>query len=889
MKLIPGMVTFTALAILSATPVLSAQVPKDESSHGLPAYRYTSLTFGQRAADLVSKMTLREKISQMESDAPAIPRLGIPAYNWGNECLHGLIGKEYSTVFPQVIGMAATFDPRLIHHEAECISTEARAQFNFARSGGLDAGIPGLNFFAPNINIARDPRWGRDQETYGEDPYLTSTMAVAFVTGLQGDNAEYLKVISTPKHFDAHSGPELGRHRFSAEVGKRDLFDTYLPAFEAAVRQGGAFSVMAAYTALNGVPDCANHYLLTDFLRKRWGFKGYVVSDCGAIWYIYRGHDYAPSMSAAAADAVKAGCDLNCYGNQYSVLGKAFEDGLISEAAIDTAVTRLMLARMKLGLFDPPSVVPYDTITIADNNTPAHRMLARKVADESIVLLKNAHRLLPLSKHLKSVAVIGAYADDANVLLGNYHGTPSSVVTILQGIKDELGQGTTVRYAAGYNPLDDKMVRPVVIDPQYLDPGRTPGERGLFGEYYDNPHFRGKPVVAQVDSVLDPYFGWGFVPPVKGVPAMNFSVRWTGTITPPETGDYELGITDNEGGKLYFEGRLLVNDLKPDRLNVFKSKLVHLEKGRKYSVKIEYADSGRFAGIRFEWYMPKKLKGRQSLIREAMKAARESDVVIAVAGISANLESEENSNLRLPGFIGGDRTRLGLPAGEEALLKALHRTGKPIVLVLVGGSALAVDWAQENVPAIVDAWYPGEEGGNAVADVLFGDYNPAGRLPVTFYKSVKQLPPFTDYSMRGRTYRYFTGRPLYPFGYGLSYTSFGYSDLLVNKDIAGPTDTLRVSVNIGNTGGRDGDEVAQLYVKSLTSEPDKPLKSLKGFERVDIPRGESRTVTFVLPVSSLQDYSVRRNGYVVRPGKYELEVGSSSADIHLRRIVKIRE
>ncbi len=729
------------LVIFSLSPALSAQVTGDPRRTGKPAYLDTSLTFERRAADLVTRMTLMEKISQMESDAPAVPALGIPAYSWGNECLHGVLGKEFATVFPQVIGMAATWDPDLIHREAECISTEARAQFNYAESGAAHAGDPGLDFFAPNINIARDPRWGRDQETYGEDPYLTSRMAVAFVTGLQGENPRYFKVIATPKHFDAHSGPELGRHRFDAVVGKRDLFDTYLPAFEAAVKEGGAFSVMAAYTALNGVPDCANGYLLTDILRKRWGFRGYVVSDCGAIWYIYRGHDYAPSLNAAAADAVKAGCDLNCYGNQYSVLEDAFKQGLISEAVIDTAVTRLMLARMKLGLFDPPSAVPYDTITIADNNTPDHMKLARKVADESMVLLKNSRHLLPLNKDVKSVAVIGAYANDANVLLGNYHGNPSNPVTILQGIKNKLGPGAAVNYAAGYNPLDDRVVNPTVIAPQYLSPGKGHSGPGLYGEYFDNPHYNGEPVLSRVDSVLDPYWGWGFVSPGKGVPAMDFSVRWTGTVTPPASGDYELGLTTNEGGRLFLDGKLIVDDVKPPRRDIFNSKLVHLKRGREYRIKIEYADSGRFAGIRLEWFRPMKLPSRQSRIEGALRAARKSDVIIAVAGISAQLESEENSNMRMPGFVGGDRTRLGLPSGEEALLKALYKTGKPLVLVLVGGSALAVNRAEKNIPAIVDAWYPGEEGGNAVADVLFGDYNPAGRLPVTFYKSVKQLPP----------------------------------------------------------------------------------------------------------------------------------------------------
>ncbi|MCL4519644.1 MAG: glycoside hydrolase family 3 C-terminal domain-containing protein [Thaumarchaeota archaeon] len=470
---------FILAICLIALTASDAQTTKGTGSLVTPAYLDTSLTFQQRAADLVSRMTLREKISQMESSAPAISRLGMPAYNWGNECLHGVVGNGFATVFPQAIGMAATWDPKLIHEEADVISTEARAKYNYAISKGKHVGQPGLTFFAPNINIARDPRWGRNQETYGEDPYLTSRMGVAFVTGLQGNNPKYFKVIATPKHFDAHSGPELGRHRFDVVVSNRDLFDTYLPAFEAAVKKGGAFSVMAAYTALNGVPDCANRFLLTDILRNKWGFEGYVVSDAGAIWYIYHGHNYSPSLNAAAAAAVKAGCDLDLYGDQYSTLKEAVKEGLISEKDIDTAVTRLMLARLKLGMFDPPSAVPYSTIAIADNNTPAHMELARRVADESIVLLKNAHDILPLKKNMKSVAVIGAYADDVNILLGDYNGTPSDPVTILQGIKNKLGPGVDVRFAPGYNPLEDKIVNPSVVGSQYLSPANGFAGPGL--------------------------------------------------------------------------------------------------------------------------------------------------------------------------------------------------------------------------------------------------------------------------------------------------------------------------------------------------------------------------------------------------------------------------
>ncbi len=859
----------------------------DSSGSGpIPAYLDTSLSFQARAADLVSKMTLSDKISQMQNSAPAIPSLGIPAYNWWSECLHGVARNGIATVFPQAIGMAATWDPKLIHREAEVISTEARAKHNYAISKGTHGMYTGLTFWSPNINIDRDPRWGRGQETYGEDPFLTSQIAVAFVRGLQGNNPKYFKVISTPKHFDAYSGPEPLRHTFSANVSKSDWFDTYLPAFEAAVRQGGASSVMGAYNSIDGVPCCANPFLLTHLLRDKWGFKGYVVSDCGAIGDIYWGHKYAPNLPAASALAVKAGCDLSC-GGEYSTLGQAVKEGLISEKYIDRAVTRLMLARFKLGMFDPAGAVPYGNITMADNNTPAHRELARKVADESIVLLKNVRQTLPLTKRLKSVAVIGAYASDPYVLLGNYHGTPSNPVNILQGIKDKLGSGVDVRFSPGYNMLEDRIDNSVTVETRYVSPGNGSTGHGLFAEYFANPHLKGKPVLTRVDTMMSSY--WGFDSPGKGVPPHNFSMRWTGTLTPPVTGEYDLGIVTDEKGKLFLDGKLLVDNWSPSQIDVFKSKRVRLEKGRKYDVKIEYADSGDYAGIRFKWHLITMLPTRQSLIRSAVALAEKSDVVIAVAGISPQLESEENPNIDLPGFKGGDRTWLRLPAGEEALLKALHKTGKKVVLVLVGGSALSVDWAQENLPAIVDAWYPGEEGGAAVADVLFGDYDPAGRLPVTFYRSVKDLPPFTDYSMSGRTYRYFKGKPLYPFGFGLSYTRFEYSNLMLNESTAGPQDTLRISVNVRNVGEREGDEVVQIYLRNLASKGPKPIKSLVGFDRVSIQKGATRTVKILVPVQNFRLFDVKKNEYTVTPGKYELQIGPSSTNIRLRKAVRVVE
>ncbi len=850
-----------------------------------PAYLDTSLTFEARAADLVSRMTLDEKVSQMQNGAPAIPRLGIPAYNWWSECLHGVANNGIATVFPQAIGMAATWNPRLVHEEASVISTEARAKYNNEMSKGEYGRIfGGLTFWAPNINIFRDPRWGRGQETYGEDPFLTSQFAVAFITGLQGNNPKYLKVVATPKHFDAYSGPEPLRHQFNATVSKTDLYDTYLPAFEAAITKGHAFSIMGAYNAVDGIPCNADSFLMTYLLRDKWGFKGYVVSDCGAIGDIFHGHHYAPSLAAASADAVNAGCDLSC-GTEFSSLEDAVKDGLISVATIDTAVTKLMLARFKLGMFDPPSAVLYSKITMADNNTSAHQALARKVADESIVLLKNAHGTLPLSKKLKSVAVVGLYAQDINSLLGNYNGTPSNPVTIYDGITSALRPGVKVRFAAGYNLLEDKIMTPSPIETRYLSPGHGLEGHGLYAEYFDNANLEGKPVLTRVDTLARQF--WGSGSPGKGVSPTDFSMRWTGTVTAPATADYQIGIFCSQRGRLYFNGKLLVNRWKRTGGMGFGTKTVYLVKGKEYPVKVEFANTTGFAYMGLAWHMKVPEPDEKSLLRDAVDAAKKSDVVIAVAGISPQLESEENPRINLPGFKGGDRTRLRLPSGEEAMLKALHKTGKPIVLVLVGGSALGVNWAEKNIPAIMDAWYPGEEGGNAVADVLFGDYNPAGRLPVTFYKSVKDLPPFTDYNMSGRTYRYFKGTPLYPFGFGLSYTNFKYSDLNVSKEVAKPGDTVMVSVDVKNTGERDGDEVVQLYVKDLTSKAPQPIRSLKGFDRIAIRKGEVKTVRIPLPIRSLKYFDKKRNEYVVEPGNYEIQIGSSSEDIRLRETLEV--
>jgi beta-glucosidase len=862
-----------------------AQNVADSIAGTEPAYLDTNLSFEQRAADLVSRMTLNEKISQMQTKSTAIPRLGIHAYNWWNECLHGVARDEMSTVFPQVIGMAATWDVKLIHQEANVISTEARAIHNDAVKKDEYGGHQGLTFFAPNINIVRDPRWGRGQETYGEDPYLTSEMGIAFITGLQGTNPKYFKVIATTKHFAVHSGPELLRHKFNADVSKRDLFETYLPAFEACIKRGGAYSIMGAYSALNGVPDCANEYLLTNLLRKSWGFKGYVVSDCGAIGDIWNAHKYAPNLPAAASLAVKAGCDLSCGREGYSSLNDAVKKGLISEKDIDTAVTRLMLARMKLGMFDLPNLVPYSKITIGENNTLAHRELARKVADESIVLLKNADYTLPLNKDIKSVAVVGAYADNLDVLLGNYHGTPSNPVTIMQGIKNKLGNAVKVYFAAGYNPLEDKIINPETIGSEFLNPANNSQVRGLYAEYFNNLNSKGKVVFTEIDSTMN--FNWENNSPGKNIRRNNFSVKLKGAITSPSSNLYRLGISSNQKCRLYFNGKLVLDNWKQPAENYFEYKIIALQKGRKYDIELDYAVNKEYAHLKLWWQKVRKETDPQILLKKALEVAKKSDMVIAVAGISPLLESEENNRIDLPGFKGGDRTKLSLPENEEELLKELNKTGKKIILVLVGGSALAINWEQENLPAIIDAWYPGEEGGDAVADVLFGDYNPSGRLPITFYKSVKDLPSFTNYSMTGRTYRFFRGKPLYPFGFGLSYTTFQYSDMKENRTTLNPFDTLIVTVNVQNTGKYDGDDVVELYVKNLNPKDLRLIKSLKGFSKVSIKKGRMKTVHISLPINSIKSFDENKQNYVVEPGKYELQIGSSSSNIKLRKIITI--
>jgi beta-glucosidase len=828
-----------------------------------PAYKNTSLSFEERARDLEQRMTLEEKVSQLGHTSDAIERLGIPEYNWWNEGLHGVARAGIATVFPQAIGLAATFDDRLIHQDADVISTEFRAKFNADKGpDGSSVWYKGLTAWSPNINIFRDPRWGRGQETYGEDPYLTSRMGLAFVRGLQGDDPKYLKVVATPKHFAVHSGPELTRHSVDVTASKHDMEDTYLPAFRMTLTEGKADSVMCAYNSLNGEPACANKDLLEDHLRGAWKFNGYVVSDCGAIEDVSAHHHFQPTMEEGVAASLKAGTDLICgeppqdrVHLERTAALNAVHQGILPESVIDRAVTRLLTARMRLGVFDPPASVPWSKLAAADNDTPAHRALALKTARESIVLLKNEGHLLPLRKTYAKIAVIGPDADSLDALEGNYNGTPSEPVTILAGIKKRFPK-SSVRFVQGTG-LIGTVTSPVPASSLFTSASRT--KHGLKAEYFDNIDLKGEPVLRRTDTSVN--FVWGF----NGVTSQlkqNYSARWTGVISPAESGDYILGFTGQDGYRVWIDGELLVEDWTPHRPSTTTTKPIHLDRGHAYALKIEYFQTVRSAEARLVWGRP----GHEE--QESVVAARDADLIIMVLGLSARIEGEE-MKVKAEGFSGGDRTSLNLPVPQEQLLKSVAATGKPLVLVLTNGSALAVNWAQDHVPAILEAWYPGESGGTAVAEALAGDFSPAGRLPVTFYKSADQLPPFDDYSMANRTYRYFQGDPLYPFGYGLSYTKFAYGSARVDQEKV--TDTVTISAEVANTGVMAGDEVVELY---LTHDGVKGAASreLHGFERVHLNRGEKKTVTFTLhgrDLSIVDEAGKRR----IVPGTVEAWIG----------------
>jgi len=846
---------FTVALLLAALP--AAQRGRCQTA-GEPAYKNTQLPTEQRVDDLVSRMTLEEKASQLVNQSRAVPRLGIPAYDWWSEALHG-VASGHATVFPEPIGLAASFDSPLIHQMAIVIGTEGRAKYNIAVRAGHRTIFQGLTFWSPNINIFRDPRWGRGQETYGEDPYLTGRMGTAFVTGMQGDDPKYLRVVSTPKHFAVHSGPEPSRHTIDVPVSKHDEEDTYLPAFRQTVVEGHADSVMCVYNSVNGQPGCANDFLLKHTLRGAWGFQGYVVSDCDAVADIARGHHYVQTTAEAAAVSLKAGTDNDCADYLTPVKGNtdyvryldAVKQGLLTESDIDVSVKRLLTARFRLGMFDPPEMVKYAQTPDSENDSEEHRRLALQVARETMVLLKN-DGTLPLKPTVKKIAVVGPLADEIRPLEGNYNATPSRATTVLDGIRREFPEAE-ITFQPGMNFLR----LPVPVPATALSHGT--GEPGLLAEVFSSADLSGAPVSERVDAKVDFDFDTGVVS-TSGT-ARSY-VRWTGFLTPAESGSYHLGVNGSMF-KLTLDGKVVVTDSGIHERGQ-KTDLIQLEAGHRYALELDGL-AGNGSSLRLVWW-----RETPNALQQAVDAARAADVVIAVVGITSDLEGEE-MHVDVPGFLGGDRTSLDLPQQEEDLLKAVKSTGKPLVVTLMNGSALSVNWANSNANAIVDAWYSGEEGGAAVAETLSGKNNPAGRLPVTFYTGVDQLPAFTDYSMKERTYRYFHGTPLYPFGYGLSYTHFAYSHLRLTKPALQAGDELQAAVEVKNTGAREGDEVVEAYLVP-PQVPGAPLLALRGFTRVHLRAGEAKQVQLTL---SPRDLSIvnEAGDRVIAPGDYQLSVG----------------
>jgi len=800
-----------------------------------------------RAASLVARMTPAEKIGQLQSSAPAIPRLGIPAYDWWSEGLHGFARHGEATVFPQAIGLAASWDPSLLHAVGGVVAAQARSKFLATGLHNDHGRFNGLTIWSPNINIFRDPRWGRGQETYGEDPRLTATLAVAFIQGLQGSDPAHPTVIATPKHFAVHSGPEPGRHGFDVDVSAHDLEDTYLPAFRAAIVEGHAGSIMCAYNAIHGVPVCALPWLLGERLRNDWGFQGFVVSDCDAVDDMTMFHHYQKDNAGSSASALRAGTDLDC-GSAYAGLGDALADGRIGEHDLDVAATRLFAARYRLGMFDASAPTPRD-------NPDANRALALRAAGESMVLLKNRANTLPL-KPGGRIAVVGPNADALSVLEANYHGTARKPVTPLDGLRALWGE-KNVRYAQGATLADSVTV-----------PIPSTALAGLKGEYFRDVHLTGTPAMTRLDSKID--LDADHTPPASVLDASGYAVRWTGQLLPPGAGDYTLAVRmdrcfdcrGHDPVRLYLDGHLITGSAGGDET---QSATVHFDDTHPHDLRLEWEHSGEDQGIHLEWMAP-----ADAQLAEAAKATADADAVVAFVGLSPGVEGEE-LKVDVPGFMGGDRTDIGLPSSQRKLLETVAASKKPLVVVLMSGSAVALNWAREHADAILVAWYPGEQGGLAVAQTLAGVINPAGRLPVTFYRDVRDLPPFIDYGMKGRTYRYFKGEPLYSFGDGLSYTTFAYDAPKLSTQSLKAGESLDVAVNVRNTGTRSGDEVVQVYL-AYPDAPDAPRRALVGFQRISLAAGEQRSVTFHLDprALSLVDADGTR---AVRAGRYGLFVG----------------
>ena len=825
----------------------------------------SELSVDERLDDLISRLTLEEKVAQMINWAPAIPRLGIPSYDWWNECLHGVARSPYNTSsFPQAIGLAATWDRDAVFQMAEYVSDEARAVYNEAVREDKPGRFKGLTFWSPNINIFRDPRWGRGQETYGEDPYLTGEIGTAFVRGIQGDDPKYLKASACAKHYAVHSGPEWNRHVFDACVSERDLMETYLPAFEKLVVEAGVTGIMTAYNSFMGQACSTNDVLMTDILFNRWNYQGYVTSDCGGIDDIYMTHKQYEDAASGSAAAVKHGnhCECGSRGS-YLALVDAVNKGIIDEEEIDKAVRKLFEIRMKLGMFDPVEKVPFSDIPMSVLECDRHKDYALEMARKSIVLLKNEDKLLPLDrKSIKKVAVIGPNADNENIMLANYFGYPSEITTVLEGIREKLGNDVELIYEKGVNLVDEFVFTPFENGSECFS---YDGHKGFKAEYFQNMDWSGVSPLVRYEDKLD--FKWGNSFELgNGVIADFMTAVYRSEFKAPSSGTYCFELHADDDAILLIDGK------EPQKTGFINNYyLLEAEAGKTYDIEIRFSQEGDTAELLFE---VGQLKNTD--YEKVAATAAEADVIIYVGGLSSKLEGEEMS-VRIDGFDRGDRTSIDLPKVQKNMLAALSESGKPVVFVLTTGSAVGLEWENENIPAIVNAWYGGQAGGAAVADVLFGDYNPSGKLPVTFYRSVDDLPGFEEYGMEGRTYRYFEGKPVYAFGHGLSYTEFKYSDLkVVAKD-----ETVDVSFVIRNIGKHDGDEVAQVYVKLPEYEGKAPVKELRGFSRVHLKKGERKLVTVSLRKDELRYWSEDKGCYVIPEGLPKVFVGSSSADIRL--------
>ncbi len=918
----------------------------------LPPFYDPKLPVQKRVEDVVSRLSLEEKVTLMQMASPSIPSLGIAPYHWWTEALHGMT-HDLSTVFPQAIGLSATWDTDLHFKVATAISTEGRAKNFEYRANNIFDSMTGLDFWSPNVNIFRDPRWGRGQETYGEDPYLSGRFAIAFVKGIQGDDPVYFKAIATPKHYAVHSGPEALRHQFNAVITDEDLYTTYLPQFEAAIREGRAHSVMSAYNALNGVPDSCNQRLLTDILRRQWGFDGYVVSDDGSVADIFNNHRYARNGIETSALAVKAGNDLDS-GTTYAGgaaggrnpananLIQAVRQGLVTEKEIDVAVGRVMEARVRLGEFDPPGYEgnPYNKITTNMYNTPEHHELALTAARKTMVLLKNANHTLPLKTSIGTVAVMGPNASTITMQYGNYNGRApqNHQVTILDGIKKAVGADHVVTLN-NQVPLTGNIALAEPVKADYLFTDASKSKHGLTVAYATNEAALAQPNHTEVSET-----GVLKRPDANSIAYdPTLVAKMTGVLVPPITGEYQIGARGRDAFRISLDGKVVLDQTQGGTLRVANT-TVSLEKDKVYNVLIEFSHSSTSAGavgapgrggrgmggpgmggrgmggrgggqtygatpeapgltaapsadpnadplFQLAWTkptadgLPANTAG-QSLYGEAVDLAKKADAMVLVLGIDGSQEGE-----------GRDRTAIELPAVQEGLIRSVARAAgnKPVVVVCCSGSAIALNWANDNVPAILQAWYPGQRG-DAVADVLFGKYNPAGRLPVTFYKATADLPAFTDYSMVERTYRYSTKPVLYPFGHGLSYSTFEYAGFTAPAR-SSTGDDVKVSVNVKNTSGIDGDEVVQCYVNrdvppidpkslpevtKLTDEQATlaatPRKTLVGFARVPLKAGESKKVTFTITTQQLSLVVGKDGKREVRPGNLQIQVGRSSAN-----------